>query len=158
MNQWIAYAAASAASRRRKLTAAGLAGLTVIAPLAVRGDSHLPPSGAPSLSGDYVLTLINNCVQSGSSVSQTTVHASFDSAGGTVSYNGYNADGNPIVLTAISGSESFSNTKTTVTFGGTAYKAFYGPIKRGIAEYVSMIAIVAGDSGNCANQATLVHQ
>lgn len=139
------------------LAASVAAGLGVMA-LAASADAGPVPKAAPSLSGTYVITLINNCVQSGSSVSQTTAYASFDAASGTVAYSGYNADGNPIVLTAVSGSGPFSNDKNTLTFGGTTYKAFYGAAKKGVAQYVSMIAIVAGGSGNCANQATLSRQ
>jgi hypothetical protein len=124
---------------------------------ALASDGGMPP-GAPQLSGNYVLTLINNCVQSGSSVSQTTGTANFDPTTGQLNFSGYDADGNPITLIKISGSGPYLNDSKTVTFAGTTYKAFYGPVKQGIAQYVSMIAIVAGGSGNCANQATLVHQ
>jgi hypothetical protein len=140
----------------RKSVVAVFSAILAFTPLvASAGDG---PNAVPSLSGDYVLTLINNCVQSGSSVSQTTATATFDADAGTLSFSGFVADGNPIVLTPVTGSGAYSNTKTTVVFAGTTYKAFYGATKKGVAQYVSMIAIVAGGSGNCANQATLVHQ
>lgn len=124
---------------------------------ALASEDVLPPT-APQLSGNYVLTLINNCVQSGSSVSQTTGTANFDPATGSLNFSGYDADGNPISLIKISGSGPYTNDAKTVVFAGTTYKAFYGPVKNGVAQYVSMIAIVSGGSGNCANQATLVHE
>lgn len=131
--------------------AAAVAVLLVSAP-------SLASGGVPSLSGSYVLTLINNCVQSGSSVSQTTAEADFDSTAGTLSFTGFVADGNPITLVKVTGSGPYSNTKNTVTFNGTTYKAFYGAVKQGVVQYASMIAIVAGDSGNCADQLTLSHE
>jgi hypothetical protein len=91
-------------------------------------------------------------------VSQTTGTANFDPTTGSLNFSGYDADGNPITLIRISGSGQYLNDNKTVTFAGTTYKAFYGPVKQGVAQYVSMIAIVSGGSGNCANQATLVHE
>lgn len=115
-------------------------------------------AGVPQLSGGYLLTLINNCVESGSSVSQTTAAANFDTGTGILSFKGFVADGNPLFLIGVSGSGPYSNTKTTVTFDNITYKAFYGAVKQGVAQSASLIALVNGASGTCANQVTLVHQ
>lgn len=115
-------------------------------------------AATPQFSGSYVMTLINNCVQSGSSVSQTTALATFDAEAGTLKYKGYVADGDPLFLLGVTASGPYSNTKTTVTFNNITYKAIYGTVTGGVAQYASLIALIKSETGGpCGNQLTLQH-
>lgn len=127
-----------------------------VACLAVPASASVE-AATPLLSGDYVMTLINNCVQSGGSVSQTTALATFDADAGTLKYKGFVADGNPLFMIGVTGSGPYSNTKTTVTFNNITYKAIYGAVSGGVAQYASLIALVKINNGPCGNQVTFQH-
>ena len=109
----------------------------------------------PIISGNYVLTEVDNCVNSATSFSQETVLASFNPNTGAVTFNGYKAGGNPLTLGASSGSGTYSNTATTLTLNGNTFQVIYGKLAGGKATYLSYIGIEAGDNGPCGEQGWL---
>jgi hypothetical protein len=118
-----------------------------------------PPKSVPAVSGSYTYTWIESCFNTNGSlagVSHTTGVATFDSGSGMASLSGFTAQGSPPVLTTISGTAPYSNTKTTITIDGQAYDVFYGKVTKGVATSLTYIAVVNGDGGDkCSDQAQL---
>ena len=98
---------------------------------------------APVLSGAYAISGSFNCTDTSShTVSQLTGQMTFNATAGTATIQGYRADGEPMTLTQFShGPGPYSNTATTVTFNGTTYQANFGALKKGVATYVSLLAV-----------------
>lgn len=142
---------------KRSLVLAACAALIgVVAPALTNGAL-----AAPKLSGTYVYTWIERCVSTGgqTSVSNTTALVALDPETHMATFNGFTTGGSPPVLAPISGTASYANTATTVTIDDTVYKAFYGKLVKKVATYVSLIAVVPGDSGaTCADQLWLSQQ
>jgi hypothetical protein len=117
------------------------------------------PKSVPAVSGSYTYTWIESCFNTNGSlagVSHTTGIVTFDSESGMASLSGFTAQGSPPVLTTISGTAAYSNTKTTITIDGQSYDVFYGKVTKGVATTLTYIAVVNGDSGaKCSDQAQL---
>jgi len=118
-----------------------------------------PPKAVPAVSGTYTYTWIESCFNTNGTlagVSHTTGTLAADSGSGMATLNGFTAQGSPPVLTTISGTAAYSNTKTTITINGQTYDVFYGKVTKGVATSLTYIAVVDGDSGaKCSDQAQL---
>ena len=125
-------------------------------------DAPAPKKGIPVLSGTYTYTWIESCFNTNGTlagVSHTTGTLAFDKASGMATLSGFTAQGEPPVLTTISGSAAYSNTKTTVTINGQTYDVFYGALDKGVATSATYIAVVNGDGdAKCSDQAQLIAQ
>jgi hypothetical protein len=121
-----------------------------------------PPKAVPAVSGTYTYTWIESCFNTNGTlagVSHTTGTLAFDSGSGMATLSGFTAQGSPPVLTTISGTAAYSNTKTTITINGQTYDVFYGKVAKGVATSLTYIAVVDGDSGaKCSDQAQLLLQ
>ena len=93
-------------------------------------DAPPPKKGVPVLSGAYTYTWIESCFNTDGTlagVSHTTGTLAFDKSTGMATLNGFQAHGEPPVLTTISGSAAYSNTKATVTINGQNTNFQNGP-------------------------------
>lgn len=112
-------------------------------------------AAVPKLSGTYLTQLIKNCGSGviGLATGTWTFTASTRTYTNSLSYS---SGVPPMTITTISGSGTFSNTATQVTFGSaggsTTYNAYYGPLASGVATSAQMIAAVGG--GSCTVQLT----
>ena len=113
-------------------------------------------AAVPKLSGIYLIHLVKNC---GSGI--------IGLASGTWTFNAvpktyanslsFSSGVPPMSIKPNAGSGTYSNTATTVTFGGPSgaatYHAYYGALSAaGVATYAEMIAAVGG--GECTVQIT----
>ena len=112
----------------------------------------------------------------GSSFKNTLVLATFNPTKGSASFAGFTdsgdvamvqytgvtngSSGEPITEGPSSGKISYSNTDTTVNFGGQVYNAFYGEVdKNNIAHHVAYQAAYSNDGGlPCSEQGELSRQ
>jgi hypothetical protein len=108
----------------------------------------------PILKGGYALTDVQICVSGKGLSSQITGRASFNTASGTLKLDGYIATGDPLTLTHLKQTLSYSNSTTTVTLGDTVYQVTYGKLEKGVATYLSLIAV----ADPCAAQIWLSRQ
>lgn len=136
---------------RVRTVAAATSVFFLCAPAMAQSYQTEPPA-VPILKGGYVLTDVQNCVSG--AFSQITGLGTFDPTSGTFKLNGYLATGNPLNLTHVKQSLSYSNSGTTITLGDTVYQVTYGKLEKGIATYLSFIAA----DGTCAAQIWLSRQ
>ena len=113
------------------------------------------PQTVPILSGGYVLTAMENCLPVSSGLRNETGTLTFDPKSGTVKISVYLMSGDPLTLSQSKGATTYSNSAKTLTLGSTTYQATYGKREKGIATYVSFIA-VEGDG--CGYQGWLSRQ
>jgi hypothetical protein len=129
------------------LTAAMFFG-SCVAPMALASDMFVP-----ELSGTYVFQKVENC--GGGVMVQDTGSWTFTNSNKTYSAKGYQIEGVPLAIKTISGSGSYSNTTTTITFdGSTTYYVFYGALTKGVA---SKIVLIALGTGPCGEQFIMSH-
>jgi hypothetical protein len=121
---------------------------------AMAQSSQAEPPAVPALKGGYVLTDVQLCISGKGVSSQITGLASFDPTSGTLKLNGYIATGDPLTLNHLKQTLSYSNSATTVTLGDTVYQVTYGKLEKGIATYLSLIAV----ADPCAAQIWLSRQ
>jgi len=144
--------------RRRTLhrvwTAAAAAAVFLFCAPAMAQPSRPTTRAVPILTGDYVLTDVQLCIPSKGNSSQLSGRVSFDPTTGKAKFNGYSASGNPLTLTHVKQTLSYSNSATTLTLGNTVYHVTYGKLDKGIATYLSSIAIDV----TCAAQVLLARQ
>lgn len=110
---------------------------------------------APILSGKYAANIVQNCVKSFGDLFQFSGTLDFDSSHGKVKVDGYFALNNPLELEHQQQTGSYSNGNNTLTIDTVTYKAAYGKVEKGIATFVSYIAVVPGGESNCAVQGWL---
>ena len=132
---------------------ATLAALLVGAPAMAQSLQGSPPD-VPVLSGTYAYTQVQNCVKSSGTFYQVTASATFDPKSGTFKEDGYAASDDPLTLNHVKGHASYSNSGTTLTLGDTIFQVTYGKLEKGIATYLSAIAVV----NSCGVQAWLSRQ
>jgi hypothetical protein len=119
---------------------------------------------------------IDQVLLGGSNVNSTLALATFNPTKQSASYAGFSdsgdvaliqytgvtngSSGDPITEKAVSGKTAYSNTDTTVTFGGQTYNAFYGEVdKNNIAHHVAYQAAYTSESGfPCTEQGELSRQ
>jgi hypothetical protein len=116
-------------------------------------SSQAKTPAVPALKGGYVLTDVQICT-TGKSQSQITGLATFNTTTGKLKLDGYIATGNPLTLTHLKQTLSYSNSTTTVTLGDTVYQVTYGKLEKGVATYLSLIAV----ADPCAAQIWLSRQ
>jgi hypothetical protein len=99
-------------------------------------------ASAPKLSGNYVLTQVEGC----SEVGVVSGIVDFNANNGKVTVTGYKAqkDSKHPKLQSDDGTETYSSTSSTLTVGAATYKASYGAVSGGIAQYVSIIGVPDG--------------
>ena len=117
-------------------------------------SSQIKTPAVPTLKGGYVLTDMQVCTSGKGQSSQITALATFNTTSGMLKLDGYIATGDPLTLTRLKQTLSYSNSATTVTLGDTVYQVVYGTLEKGIAADPSLIA--ADDP--CAAQIWLSHQ
>jgi len=100
------------------------------------------PPAVPVLKGTYILTQVDNCVKSAGAFYQITATVDFDPKTGTYKLDGYSAADDPLTLSHIKGNATYSNSGSTFTLGDTTLQAFYGKLDKGVATYVSAIAVL----------------
>jgi hypothetical protein len=123
-------------------------------------------SGSYSGGGNYVTVV----TLGGSNVENNMVLATFSPTKQNVSATGFSDDGNvmlvhytgsvngnsgsPFQETAVSGKSPYSNTDTTITFGGQTFNAFYGQVdKNSIAHYLTFQGDFTDEGGDsCSEQ------
>jgi hypothetical protein len=137
------------------------------APALADSATGLPSTAKPPvLSGSYVYSWSESCLTPALATSVASGLASFDSTTGTATLKDWNTShsGNKYVLLSESGSATYSNTATTLTFNpgtanATTYKVTYGAVTGGIATYVSYVGVVVdSENASCADLATLMRQ
>lgn len=121
-------------------------------------DSAAPqrnPKSVPILSGGYVLTATENCLPESAGLRNETATLTFDPMSGTAKINGYVMSGDPLSLNPEKGSASYSNSSQTLTLGSQTYQAVYGHRDKGVATYVSFMAV---EPDGCGYQGLLSRQ
>jgi len=126
----------------------------LFAATAMAQPSQAKAPAVPVLKGGYVLTDTQMCISGKGQFSQITGLATFDPISGKLKLDGYSSGGDPLTLTHIKQTLSYSNSATTITLGDTVYQVTYGKLEKGIATYLSLIA--AADP--CAAQIWLSRQ
>ncbi len=113
-------------------------------------------AAVPKLAGTYLIHLVKNCGSGVIGLASGTW--TFTAASKTYRNSlSFSSGVPPMTVTPSTGSGTYSNTATEVTFGSaagtTAYHAYYGALSpTGVATYAELIAAVA--SGQCTVQIT----
>jgi len=114
--------------------------------------------------------IVNNVALGASSVQMTMLVIGFNSTKLTASFSGFGDEsslvifkttgtivsttGDPVGEMPGSGKVAYSNTDTTLTFGGQVFNAFYGQIdKKNVAHYATFQGVVPGEGATqCMEQ------
>ena len=110
------------------------------------------------LSGTYLISTVENCIQGAGVLNHTTGTLTFDTNTGKAKLDAYVLNGKQIVLLRIRENESYQNSDTSLTLGSDTFHAFYGPSSSGISSYVTFIGLTNEGSAGCLTQGTLTRQ
>lgn len=109
----------------------------------------------PILSGNYVINVVQNCVDLDASFAQVSGTINFDPGSGKVEQDVFAALGKPLTFQRFKQHGTYSNSKSTLTLDSNTFQATYGKLSKGIATYVSYIGLVENGPGNCGVQGWL---
>ncbi|HEX3942510.1 MAG TPA: hypothetical protein VHW69_00340 [Rhizomicrobium sp.] len=140
--------------RAAAIPAAALAACLFTATAMAQSPQAEAPT-VPILKGGYVLTATENCLPDSAGLRNETASLTFDPKSGTAKIKGYVMSGDPLSLNPAKGSASYSNSTQTLTLGSQTYQAVYGHREKGIATYVSFMAV---EPDGCGYQGWLSRQ